>query len=162
MGGTGAPGHTSDSTYKWQPIIGDCRAKNSVLGRNDDAPALPRTLTRLTSSSPTLWYTWHARLARLANSSKTVEFTLLAEPLCLRLAASVLALSRRKHVLHVTSQNRTPLIYETRTPRVETPIFHVEEFALGMHGSEHALETYTSHQPDLESTLEARSSHQSW
>ena len=96
-------------------------------------------LTRLTSSSPTLWYTWHARLARLANSSKAVEFTLLAEPLCLRLAASVLALSRRKHVLHVTSQNRTPLIYETRTPRVETPIFHVEEFALGMHGSEHVL-----------------------
>ena len=40
---------------------------------------------------------------------------------------------------HVTSPSRTPLIYQTRTPRVETPIFHAEEFALGMHGSKRAL-----------------------
>ena len=45
MGGTGALGHAPGSTYKWQPIIGDCRVKNSVLGRNGGALALPGTLT---------------------------------------------------------------------------------------------------------------------
>ena len=40
---------------------------------------------------------------------------------------------------HVTSPSRTPLIYQTRTPRVETPVFHAEEFVLGMYDSEHVL-----------------------
>ena len=45
MGGTGALGHAPGSTYKWQPIIDDCRVKNSVLGRNGGDLALPETLT---------------------------------------------------------------------------------------------------------------------